>query len=72
MADLLIPPTGNSYCFAASRTLYGMACDKQAPKLFAYTTKAGLPLPAVLLILGFGALAYMTVSTSGETVFNCE
>ena len=63
---------GNSYLYAASRTLYGLACDKQAPAIFSRVTKSGLPIFCVAVTVMFGALAYMNVSTNGEVVFNCE
>ncbi|KAF8893909.1 amino acid permease-domain-containing protein [Infundibulicybe gibba] len=57
---------GNHALFAGTRVLYGMVASAsgvtppQAPKIFAYTTKRGIPLPALLLtssisILCFGA-----------------
>lgn len=63
---------GNSYLYAASRTLYGLSCDKQAPAFFSRVTKGGLPIFCVAITVAFGALAFMNVSTNGEVVFNCE
>lgn len=62
---------GNSYLYAASRTIYSLAVDKQAPKIFARTTAGGLPIFAVAVTVAFAALSYMNVSTNGATVFNC-
>ena len=39
---------GNSFLFAASRVLYGLAIRGQAPRIFSYCTRRGLPLVAVL------------------------
>ncbi|EJF64342.1 general amino acid permease 1 [Dichomitus squalens] len=61
---------GNSFLFCASRVLYGLALRGQAPKIFTYCTKKGLPLLAVLASSAFSLLAFMTVSSGGETVFN--
>ncbi|ORY92771.1 amino acid permease/ SLC12A domain-containing protein [Leucosporidium creatinivorum] len=61
---------GNSYLYAASRTLYSLACDRQAPRIFAKVTAGGLPIVAVAITVAFGALAYMNVSTDGGTVFD--
>ncbi|KAJ3568280.1 hypothetical protein NP233_g5815 [Leucocoprinus birnbaumii] len=61
---------GNTFLFGSSRILYGLALRGQAPKLFTWCTKNGLPLPAVLLCSCFALLAFMTVSKGGETVFN--
>ncbi|TFY63642.1 hypothetical protein EVG20_g6228 [Dentipellis fragilis] len=61
---------GNSYLFCASRILYGLALRGQAPRIFAYCTKAGLPIVAVLFSCAFTLLAFMNVSNSSATVFN--
>ncbi|GAA6030998.1 hypothetical protein JCM8097_008979 [Rhodosporidiobolus ruineniae] len=61
---------GNSDLYAASRTLYGMACDGQAPKIFARTLKNGLPFWALVATSLWAPLAYMTLSTGGEKGFN--
>ncbi|KAJ8469798.1 hypothetical protein ONZ45_g16772 [Pleurotus djamor] len=61
---------GNSYLFCASRVLYGLALRGQAPKIFTYCTKGGLPIVAVLTSGAFGFLAFMNVSSGAETVFN--
>jgi len=61
---------GNSFLFCSSRVLYGLALRGQAPKIFIYTTKKGLPLAAVLFSSAFAFLAFMTVSAGAATVFN--
>ena len=61
---------GNSFLFCSSRVLYGLALRGQAPKIFAYCTKSGLPLFAVLAASAFAFLSFMNVSTDSETVFN--
>nr|VWP00245.1 Extracellular lipase (EC [Ganoderma boninense] len=61
---------GNSFLFCSSRVLYGLALRGQAPKLFTYCTKNGLPLFAVLAASCFSLLAFMNVSAGAETVFN--
>ncbi|KAA1475488.1 hypothetical protein DENSPDRAFT_842273 [Dentipellis sp. KUC8613] len=61
---------GNSYLFCASRILYGLALRGQAPRIFTYCTKAGLPIAAVLFSCAFTLLAFMNVSNSSATVFN--
>ncbi|GAA5886550.1 hypothetical protein JCM6882_001684 [Rhodosporidiobolus microsporus] len=61
---------GNSDLYAASRTLYGLACDGQAPKIFTYCTKNGLPLWSLVATSLWSFLAYMCVSTGGSTGFN--
>jgi amino acid transporter len=44
---------GNSFLFCSSRILYGLAIRGQAPRIFAYCTKKGLPIVAVLFSVGF-------------------
>ena len=39
---------GNSSLFTSSRILYGLAVRGQAPRIFTYCTKHGLPIVAVL------------------------
>src|SRR6266550_2627112 len=39
---------GNSFLFAASRILYGLALRGQAPGIFTYCTGNGLPIVAIL------------------------
>ena len=39
---------GNSFLFCSSRILYGLAIRGQAPRVFAYCTKNGLPIFSVL------------------------
>lgn len=45
---------GNSFLFSSSRVLYGLALRGQAPRVFTYCTKAGLPILAVLFTVSFG------------------
>lgn len=40
---------GNSDLYAASRTLYGLACVGQAPRLLRICTKGGLPIWSVAI-----------------------
>ncbi|KAJ7497989.1 general APC amino acid permease [Mycena galericulata] len=61
---------GSSYLFCSSRVLYGLSIRGQAPKIFAYTTKSGLPIAAVLATSAFALMSFMTVSAGAETVFN--
>jgi len=61
---------GNSDLYAASRTLYGLACVGQAPRFLRYCTKGGLPVWCVLITALAGPLAYLNVSANGVTVFN--
>ena len=55
------------YC--ASRSLYGLAKDGQAPKLFAKTLRNGNPICAVAMAAAFVGLAFMNASSSSAKVF---
>ncbi|GAA6021249.1 hypothetical protein JCM10207_002588 [Rhodosporidiobolus poonsookiae] len=61
---------GNSDLYAASRTLYGLACDGQAPRFLTKCTKNGLPIWSLVITSLWSFLAYMTVDTGGDTAFN--
>jgi len=49
---------GNHALFAGTRVLYGLAQASQAPSVFAWTTRGGVPLPALLLTSSFSALCF--------------
>lgn len=50
---------GNSDLYAASRTLYALALEGQAPRIFRKCTKRGLPIWCVVVTGLFGPLAYL-------------
>lgn len=60
---------GNAFCYSGSRVLYSMAVNGQAPKLFARTTRRGVPWVAVVFTLLIGCLSFLNVSNSGALVF---
>jgi yeast amino acid transporter len=59
----------NSDLYIASRTLYGLAHEGKAPKIFKWTDSRGVPVPALGLSVCFCLLAYLGVKTSSYTVF---
>lgn len=61
---------GVSCVFGGSRTLTALAQQGYAPKIFAYIDRSGRPLPSVAINLAFGALAYVTLASSGGVVFD--
>jgi amino acid transporter len=61
---------GNSYVYCASRCLYGLALDGQAPKIFTRCTKSGVPIYSVLVVLGIGMLAFLQLSNSAAVVLS--
>ncbi|POR36829.1 Proline-specific permease [Tolypocladium paradoxum] len=62
--------SGNSYLYMSSRSLYSMACDGNAPKIFARTNRWGVPVNAILMSALFGLLSYLNMSSSTSSVFN--
>lgn len=59
----------NSDLYIATRTLYGLAREKKAPKIFARTNRAGVPVYALALSASFCLLAFMSVSSGSKDVF---
>lgn len=61
---------GQSDLYASSRTLYGLALEGQAPKIFKKVTKSGVPIASVAVTCLYAPLAYMaTGSTGAATTF---
>lgn len=60
---------GSSYVYVASRTMYALALDRQAPAVFRRVDRRGIPYVAVLTSWTVGALAYLGISSGGGTVF---
>jgi len=61
---------GNSSTFATSRTLTALAGYGYAPRFFMYVDREGRPLVSLIIVLVFGCLAYIDLSSSSTTVFN--
>jgi amino acid permease len=59
---------GNTYVYCATRTLYGMALDGRAPRIFSKTTKAGVPMYSFLVIICFGFLSFLQVNQGSAKV----
>ncbi|KAH8824838.1 amino acid permease/ SLC12A domain-containing protein [Flagelloscypha sp. PMI_526] len=66
---LFVFSASNSDLYIASRTLYGLACEGKAPKIFAKTDKRGVPVVALGTSALFALLAYMNVAADSATVF---
>lgn len=62
--------SGNSFLFAGSRTLYSLACQGEAPKIFAKCSKNGVPYYSVAITAAVGCLAFLNVSASSANAFN--
>lgn len=61
---------GNSGLFTSSRTLYGIAREGRAPKIFTRVNRFGIPYVAVGFMSLFICLGFMTLSDSASTVFS--
>ncbi|EAU34668.1 conserved hypothetical protein [Aspergillus terreus NIH2624] len=61
---------GNSYVYCASRSLYGLALDRKAPRIFTKCTKSGVPIYCVAVVLLIALLAFLQVSNSSSVVLN--
>ncbi|GAC94207.1 amino acid transporter [Pseudozyma hubeiensis SY62] len=59
----------SSDLFTSSRALYSLAIGGSAPRIFARTTKRGLPYVAVAVSIAFSFLSYMSVRDGASTVF---
>ncbi|KPM43438.1 Dicarboxylic amino acid permease [Neonectria ditissima] len=59
----------NSDLYIASRTLYGLASNGQAPAIFKRTDKRGVPIYALGFSAVFACLAFMNVSSDSTKVF---
>ena len=62
--------SGNSFLYISSRSLYSLAVQGSAPRIFKTCSKQGVPYYAVAVSSLFGALAYLNCASSGSVVFN--
>ncbi|GAW24393.1 hypothetical protein ANO14919_139770 [Xylariales sp. No.14919] len=53
---------GNAYTYCAMRSLYGLACDGQAPRIFKKTLKNGIPIYAFGVVILFPFLSFLQAS----------
>jgi len=61
---------GNTYTYAATRTLYGLALEGRAPKFLRKCTKNGVPIYCFLVVMCFPFLSFLQVSNSSAKVLN--
>lgn len=66
---LFVFSAANSDLYIATRTIYGLAREGKAPKIFSRTDRRGVPIFALGISSLFALLAYMNVSSSSKTVF---
>ncbi|KAI9206452.1 amino acid permease/ SLC12A domain-containing protein [Polychytrium aggregatum] len=59
----------NSALYASSRTLYALAKEGKAPRIFAHTSRSGVPAASVLLTAAFGAISFLGTLWGNGVVF---
>jgi yeast amino acid transporter len=59
----------NSDLYIGSRTLYGLALEGKAPKIFRKVNKLGVPWPALLLCTAFCFLVFLNTAKGTSKVF---
>ena len=55
---------GNSYVYCASRSLYGLALEGKAPRILTRTTRKGVPIYCVMIVLIIALLWSLQVNSS--------
>ena len=59
---------GNSYVYCASRSLFGLALEGKAPRIFSKCTKNGVPIYCVILVLAISLISFLQVSSGSAVV----
>ncbi|CAG8183603.1 unnamed protein product [Penicillium olsonii] len=59
---------GNTYTYAATRALHGLAVGGHAPKIFAKTTRKGVPIYSFIVVMAFACLSFLQLSGSSMKV----
>ncbi|KAG7092416.1 hypothetical protein E1B28_008772 [Marasmius oreades] len=66
---LFVMSAANSDLYIGSRTLYGLAVEGKAPKIFKRVNGMGVPYPALIFCTLFCGLVFLNVSSSSSKVF---
>jgi len=61
---------GNTYTYAATRSLYGLALEGRAPKILRKCTKNGVPIYCFMIIMVFPLLSFLQVSSNSSVVLS--
>lgn len=59
---------GNTYTYAATRSLYSLALEGRAPKVFRKTTRNGVPIFAFTFVMCFPFLSFLQLSNGSNQV----
>lgn len=62
--------SGNSFLYISSRSLYSLAIQGSAPRIFKACNRWGVPYYAVGVSSLFASLAYLNCASDGSVVFN--
>ncbi|AQZ14093.1 LYP1 (YNL268W) [Zygosaccharomyces parabailii] len=60
----------NSNVYIGSRVLYALAQQGNAPKIFTFVTKHGVPYMGVVCTMALGLLAFLATDNNGNQAFN--
>jgi yeast amino acid transporter len=66
---LFVFSAANSDLYVASRTLYDLASERKAPRIFKRTDSRGVPVFALAMSAAVALIAFLNVSSSSATVF---
>jgi amino acid transporter len=61
--------SANAFLYTGSRYLFGVAQNRQAPKIFLKCSKQGIPYYCVAITAAFSLLSYMSISSGANNVF---
>ncbi|OGM49423.1 hypothetical protein ABOM_003496 [Aspergillus bombycis] len=59
---------GNTYTYAATRALHGMAVEGRAPRFFSKTDRRGVPIYSFIVVMAFACLSLLQLSGSAMQV----
>ena len=62
---LFVMSAANSDLYIGSRTLYGLAVEGKAPRIFRRVNRLGVPWPALIFCTLFCGLVFLNVKKSG-------
>ncbi|QRV86277.1 amino acid permease [Ceratobasidium sp. AG-Ba] len=66
---IFVMSAANSDLYIGSRTLFALAAEGKAPRIFKRVNRMGVPWPALLFCTAFCFLTFLNVKKSGSTVF---
>ncbi|CAG7845895.1 Uncharacterized amino-acid permease C777.04 [Serendipita indica DSM 11827] len=66
---IFVLSAANSDLYIGSRTLYGLALEGKAPKIFKRVNRLGVPYPALLLCTAFCFLVFLNVAKGASKTF---